>query len=205
MILVQFLLTFVVVTSSTMMEGRGAPQHRKRRADALGARAAEEVPQGGIMLDHRVVPVLSFTGAPTGATSLRNATDTGVDKLGGKADAGRLVAMVEAEILAQQPSTGFCAAAAPSCCCSHSTPRPLPASARLVACPVRMRPSSCTPSRVGRIQRRPWGCAGVAIGSCCARLIGRICREVGVLRRRPDGGHATSVAVGVGGRHRRRA
>jgi hypothetical protein len=103
LIVLQLLLT-IVVAVSTMMQGGGegdVPRVPKRRADAVRLPAAADLPAGGIRLDPRAVPVLAFTGAPTGDDTKLEGTDAAVAHLGGKADAARLVAIVEAELARQ--------------------------------------------------------------------------------------------------------
>ena len=73
----------------------------KRHADALGPPAAADLPAGGITLDPRAVPVRAFTGPPPGDDTKLEGTDAAVAQLGGKADAARLVATVEAELAPQ--------------------------------------------------------------------------------------------------------
>ena len=99
----------IVVAVSTMTQGGGegdVPRFPKRRADALGPAAVAYLPAGGIRLDPRAVPVLSFTGAPTGDDTKLDGTDAAVAQLGGKTDAARLVAIVEAELARQDGDGG---------------------------------------------------------------------------------------------------
>ena len=75
---------------------RGSEAARGRIGSACPrAPAVADLPAGGIRLDPRAVPVLSFTGAPTGDDTKLEGTHAAVAQLGGKADAARLVAIVE--------------------------------------------------------------------------------------------------------------